>query len=198
MLLTEPQVHYRLTASQQLRPLRFGVIPRAKVNPMKTCAVLLPLLSLLVLGCGAQRVSVADASAVARANAKLEDREAILYLQNGGHAAAFSVELGGEETSWRNLWDSERRSVPTTEVSRIEVRRTARGAVKLLLYGGATFYAVTTSMPVTGIAFGLLPVLLVTVGPPTFVGDADVYEIESTAPESAGSAPNPVEQQSAK
>jgi hypothetical protein len=165
---------------------------------MKTCAVLLPLLSLLVLGCGARRVSVADPSAVARANAKLEDREAILHLQNGRHTAAFDVELGGEETSWRSLWNSERRSVPTTEIERIVVRQAARGGVKLLLYSGATVYAIAAGMPVTGVVFALLPVLLVTVGPPTFVGDADFYEIESTAPESAGSAPNPVEQQSAK
>lgn len=165
---------------------------------MKTCAVLLLLLSLLVLGCGAQRVPVADPSAVASANAKLQDREATLYLQNGGHTAVFDVELGAEETSWENLWTSERHSAPTTEVSRIEVGRTARGVVKLLLYGGATVYAFLTSMPVTGVAFALLPVLLVTVGPPTFVGDADVYEIESVTPEAAGSAPNPVEQQSAQ
>ena len=146
---------------------------------MSSFLVLTLVLCPLVLGCGAYRVPVADPSALASANEGLEGREATVYLRDGTHSAVRDVELGAQETSWVSLWDSERRTVPTSKLLQVEVRQPSRGIGMVLVTGFLSVHLlVTQTASVTAALPLILPVMLAA-GPATAFGFADLYEIDS-------------------
>lgn len=154
---------------------------RQAVRPPRAVAAAVPLLLaalLLAGGCGPRHVVPADPRSLDSANARLKDDEATLFLRDGREAPVVDVRVGRDETSWFDMGAWERRSIPNADILRIRVERPARGHVKKILYSGAGIIAIAAQTPWWGFTFGFVPLLWMTIGPPTMFRDADVYEID--------------------
>jgi len=142
-------------------------------------SVLLAVASLLVLaGCSARHIPLSDPDSLQSANATLSGAEVEMRLSDGRTSVVTDVQFGEDEVSWTNLWSGERVSVPPDDVIDVRLKRPGRGFFKLVLYGSATVPIFRAALPVAHAAVLLGIPIWILVGPPTFIGDADVFEVE--------------------
>jgi hypothetical protein len=112
------------------------------------------------------------------ANATLSGAEVEMRLSDGRTSVVTDVQFGEDEVTWTNLWSGERVSVPPEDVSEVKLKRPGRGLFKLVLYASAIVPITQMALPVAHAALFFGVPVWILVGPPTFIGDADVFEVE--------------------
>jgi hypothetical protein len=146
----------------------------------------------LVTGCASTRIPLSELSGLEELNERVGGKTVQVVLASGTVIHARNIHVYADSLSWTGrltgemgsgLWTGERVSVPTADVRAIKVHRTARGALKGLLYGGGLGLAL--AVPVYWRSsdyyrsgyFVALPVLGALIGIPFGMGaDEDVYE----------------------
>ena len=80
--------------------------------------------------------------------------------------------------SWDNLWSGERVSVPVSDVKNVELSRTDKGLLRLMMYGLATNYSFAAHLPIFNAVVFLGVPIWIMIGPPAFMAVCDVYDVD--------------------
>jgi hypothetical protein len=150
-----------------------------------------------LVGCAPARIPVSELSGFEELNQRVGGKTVQVVLASGKVMHARNIHVSADSLSWTDLWigetasgrwTGERASVPTADVKAIRVHKTARGALKGLLYGAGfgLALAIPTYAANRGLVasehFGGLSALGVLIGVPFGMGgDEDVYEFISPA-----------------
>ena len=146
----------------------------------------------LVAGCAPTRIPVSRLSGFEGLNQRVEGKSVQVVLASGTVIYARNIHVYADSLSWTSRWTGEmasgrwtgeRGSVPTADVKAIKIHRTARGALKGLLYGGGFGLALAIPMywahvddPYAPLVFVPMAALGALIGIPVGMGaDEDVY-----------------------
>ena len=151
---------------------------------MRSRLALLAVAATMLVGCAPSRIPVSELSGHEELNQRIGGRTVQVVLASGSVVHARDIHVGVDLVSWSDRWTGEKASVSVAEVRSVKIHKTARGALKGLLYGGGIGLAIATPMyfathnePYADIVFVVMPGIGALFGILAgMITDGDVYE----------------------
>ena len=156
---------------------------------MRLRLAILVVLAAWLAGCAPLRIPVAELSGLDELESRIGGKTGQVTPVSGPVIPARNIHVSADSISWSHRSTGERESVPTADVRSIKIHKTARGALKGLLYGGGIGLIIATPMywadpdePYASVGFVIMPALGALIGIPAgMITDGDVYEFTGPA-----------------